>query len=133
MHEQAETKEWLELAEMDFRAAEYLLDMRPVPMEIICYHCEQAAEKLLKGSLVSFHKEPPRTHDLVQLCKLCCELDDRFRQLINSCIELTPYGVQVRYPAHLELDETDMENALRECKNIYEGVQQILHQDTSEK
>ena len=133
MRGQEEAKEWLELAEMDFHAAEYLLDMRPVPVEIICYHCEQAAEKMLKGSLVYFHKEPPRTHDLVQLCKLCCELDDRFHQLIDSCIELTPYGVQVRYPAHLELDETDMENALRECRAIYEGIEQILNQDAPEE
>ena len=39
--------EWFELADMDFSAAEYLLGMRPLPVEIICYHCEQAVEKLL--------------------------------------------------------------------------------------
>ena len=40
------SSEWLDLAEMDLGAAEYLLGMRPVPVEIICYHCEQAAEKI---------------------------------------------------------------------------------------
>lgn len=42
-------KEWLEFAAMDLDSAQFLLGMRPVPVEIICYHCEQAAEKLLKA------------------------------------------------------------------------------------
>lgn len=55
------SSEWLDMAEMDLNAAEYLLGMRPIPIEIICYHCEQAAEKLLKGALVRFDIEPPKT------------------------------------------------------------------------
>ena len=39
------SSEWLEFAKMDLGAAEYLLTMHPLPVEIICYHCEQAAEK----------------------------------------------------------------------------------------
>ena len=46
-------KEWLEFAAMDLDSAQFLLGMRPVPVEIICYHCEQAAEKLLKAVLVA--------------------------------------------------------------------------------
>ena len=53
-------------------------------------------------------------NDLIQLCKLCCEVDTRFEQLADSCIELTPYGVQVRYPSNLELDESDAVCALKE-------------------
>lgn len=110
--------EWTGMAEMDLTAAEYLLGMRPVPVEIICYHCEQAAEKFLKGVLVSLNIDPPKTHDLIRLCKLCCESDRQFEQLADSCVELTPYGVQVRYPSELELDESDMNCALRECRKI---------------
>ena len=125
------SSEWLEMANMDLNAAEFLLDMRPVPVEIICYHCQQAAEKLLKGVLVHFDAEPPKTHDLIQLCKLCCELDARFSLLEDACIELTPYGVQVRYPSDLELNESDMTAALRECKKVREFVQQLCLQDES--
>ena len=46
-------KEWLEFAAMDLDSAQFPLGMRPVPVEIICYHCEQAAEKLLKAVLVA--------------------------------------------------------------------------------
>lgn len=115
--------EWTDMAEMDLTAAEYLLGMHPVPVEIICYHCEQAAEKFLKGVLVSFNIEPPKTHDLIRLCKLCCEAAKSFEQLADACVELTPYGVQVRYPSDLELEENDMKCALRECGKIRDFVQ----------
>lgn len=127
MTDTGRSKEWLDLAAMDLGAAEHLLTMYPVPVEIICYHCEQAAEKSLKGILAAFHMEPPKTHDLVQLCKLCIEKDDRFAGLAGACIELTPYGVQVRYPSDLELDESDVACALRECRKVYALVQQIFH------
>ena len=126
------SSEWLDLAEMDLGAAEYLLGMRPVPVEIICYHCEQAAEKMLKGTLAQFGMEPPKTHDLIQLCKLCMEQDPQFEQLAYACVELTPDGVQVRDPSHLELDESDMNCALRECRKIRGFVLQRLDQQISQ-
>ena len=55
---------------MDLSAAEHLLTMRPLPVEIICYHCEQAAEKFLKATLVQFDREPPKTHDLTAVYKI---------------------------------------------------------------
>lgn len=60
------SSEWLDFAYMDLSAAEHLLTMRPLPVEIICYHCEQAAEKFLKATLVQFDREPPKTHDLTR-------------------------------------------------------------------
>ena len=47
-------------------------------------------------------------------------------ELADACVELTPYGVQVRYPSHMELDESDMNCALRECRKIREFVLQRL-------
>lgn len=52
------SSEWLEFAKMDLGAAEYLLTMHPLPVEIICYHCEQAAEKFLKAVLVLLSLRP---------------------------------------------------------------------------
>ena len=39
-------QEWLSLAEMDLQSAEYLKGMRPMPLEIICFHSQQAVEKI---------------------------------------------------------------------------------------
>lgn len=54
--------EWFEFAELDLKTAIYLLDMKPKPNEIICYHCQQSAEKFLKGYLVSEGEEIKKTH-----------------------------------------------------------------------
>ncbi|MCD4692773.1 MAG: HEPN domain-containing protein [Calditrichales bacterium] len=37
--------EWFEIANMDLSSASFLKNMQPVPIEIICYHCQQSAEK----------------------------------------------------------------------------------------
>ena len=113
------SSEWLDFAYMDLSAAEHLLTMRPLPVEIICYHCEQAAEKFLKATLVQFDREPPKTHDLIQLCKLCCEVDTRFEQL--------------RYPSNLELDESDAVCALKECRLVQDFVCQKLGYEPESK
>ena len=57
-------KEWLEYAEMDLSSAEFLLAMHPLPLAIICYHCQQSAEKCLKVLLALKNQVPSKTHDL---------------------------------------------------------------------
>lgn len=45
-------QEWINFAKMDFLTAKHLYEyMYPKPLEIICYHCQQSIEKLLKGVL----------------------------------------------------------------------------------
>jgi hypothetical protein len=36
--------EWFKMAEIDFDSANFLLAMKPIPFEIICYHCRQCKE-----------------------------------------------------------------------------------------
>jgi len=44
---------WFEYAENDFEAAKILsLQVKP-KLEIVCYHCQQCAEKMLKGYIAS--------------------------------------------------------------------------------
>lgn len=111
-------QEWQKLAEMDLRSAEHLLTMHPVPIEVICYHCQQSAEKNLKAYLVLNNQEPPRTHDLERLCELCQELSGEFKAIACICSDLTTYGTQPRYPMSFVLEEQDMRRALRGAKEI---------------
>lgn len=40
--------EWFRFANMDLTTAKFNFEnMHPAPLEIICYHCQQAAEKYL--------------------------------------------------------------------------------------
>lgn len=111
-------KEWLGFANQDFSSAKYLMGMRPTPLEIICYHCEQSSEKALKGYLIQNDIEPPRTHDLRLLCKMCSAIDNSFDEISQFCINLTPYGVQSRYPFEIDILESDMQKAVIEANHV---------------
>lgn len=95
--------EWFEFAKRDLESAKFLMNMHPRPIEIICYHCEQSAEKYLKGYLIKAGNKIERTHDLVLLNNKCKAIDKSFEIIEDECIELVPYGVQVRYPYQLDV------------------------------
>ena len=122
---------WLAYAKDDLRTADFLLSMKPTPREIICFHCQQAAEKALKSFLVLHDINPPKVHDVVFLCKLCSEIRDDFIQLVDACSELTEYGVQARYPYQLDLDDRDTENALKSAHEIFRFIADAVSQDGS--
>lgn len=119
-------KEWLDFAQKDLNSAKYLLGMRPIPLEIICYHCEQAAEKALKAYLIDKDIEPSRTHDLRLLCKTCTDFDENFSQISILCSNLTAFGVQPRYPFEIQVTENDVKVAITDADNVLEFVIQKL-------
>ena len=50
---QPEVQQWLAFAKMDMDTARHLYDtFYPKPLPIICYHCQQAAEKSIKAVIV---------------------------------------------------------------------------------
>jgi len=111
--------EWYLYADRDLSISEYLLSMHPKPIEVISFHCQQAAEKYLKGYLIyKGIEEPPKIHNLDTLCSMCTKFDDRFPQIIKACGVLTPYGVQPRYPTEILITENDMEKALEYARQI---------------
>ena len=120
------SREWLEYARRDWQAANHLTTAEPELYKIICYHCEQAIEKVLKGFLVFHEVDFPRTHDLVELCKLCINIDLRFHEIAEDCSELTGYGTQMRYPSGIEVDEAEMKEALGACGVIMDFVENSL-------
>ena len=119
-------KLWLEFAADDFAAANHMLTLYPLRLEIICYHCEQCAEKMLKGFLMANDVEPPKTHDLVELCKRCSVFNSAFNEMAETCARLTPYAVQVRYPAELGIEEGDMRKAIKDAEDIMSFISQML-------
>ncbi|MCL2300235.1 MAG: HEPN domain-containing protein [Firmicutes bacterium] len=106
--------EWISFADRNLGIASHLEKYyRPTPLEDICFNCQQAAEKYLKGYLVyAANSLPPKTHDLRELCVLCVQQDKRFAQLMKACGILNPYSVQPRYPRETYIDEALMQKAL---------------------
>lgn len=54
--QQEEYREWLAFAKTDYDSAEYLngAPFHLRPLNVICYHCQQAAEKAVKALIVYF-------------------------------------------------------------------------------
>lgn len=128
-----EAQEWQKLAGMDLSTAEYLKNMNPLPIEIICYHCQQSAEKYLKGYLIFCGMSPPRMHDLDELCKLCLKYSNTFKNIADQCSDLTAYGVQPRYPMELILEEEDMQQALDSAKAVKDFVLAIIQEKIAQE
>jgi len=60
-------RQWLAKAENDLLNADNNLQAESIPYDTVCFHCQQAAEKLLKAYLVDRGVQPPFTHDLLLL------------------------------------------------------------------
>jgi HEPN domain-containing protein len=125
-------KLWHDFANDDLISAKYLLGLHPLKLGIICYHCQQSAEKMLKGFLISKNIDPPRTHDLRLLRRTCGETADGFDDIEEACVRLTAYGVQPRYPMEIELTESDMRQALDDADHIMSFISQRLELSSDE-
>ena len=114
-----EVERWLEKARDDLGVAQHLDEVyRPKPVEIICFHCQQAGEKAIKAVILARGaQEIPRSHDLSLLLHL---LDGNIeKQLLAYADSLTRYTVDVCYPNDLHLED-------RDCRTALCAAQQIL-------
>ena len=95
-----EPSAWIRKAENDLLAVDNNLGAERVPFDVVCYHCQQAAEKYLKALLVSLGAQPPRTHDLLALLQesRTYSTTPPPDTIETACAILNPYGVEVRYP-----------------------------------
>ena len=92
---------WLRKAEHDLLNIENNLAAKDIPWDTVCFHAQQAAEKVLKAFLVSRGCDLSKTHDLVALLTRCVECDAGLTPLESDCRKLTSYGVAARYPDDL--------------------------------
>ncbi|MEI7726350.1 MAG: HEPN domain-containing protein [Bacteroidota bacterium] len=117
-----EWHKWIEYAENDFEAAKILSAQVKPKFEIICYHCQQCAEKMLKGYIALNNGKLQKIHDLVVLCETCATWDSDFEKIIGHCSDLTIYVSEVRYPNVLEIEHYHMQNAINDAVNIKDFV-----------
>jgi HEPN domain-containing protein len=76
---------WLPKADNDFLNVENNLSTERVPWDTVCFHAQQAAEKLLKAFLVHHGRPLLRTHDLIALLAACVEIDPGLALLEDDC------------------------------------------------
>jgi HEPN domain-containing protein len=97
-----ETQLWINKANEDFRTVEILLSVDDSPPAIICFHCQQSAEKYLKAFLVDNSIEFPRIHDLLEILeRIILPFDLSFSSIREPLENLMDYAVAPRYPDYL--------------------------------
>jgi HEPN domain-containing protein len=89
---------WLSKAAADLRVCDLLSTAGGDQLEAIAFHAQQAAEKALKAYLVWHQVEFPKTHDIQRLLELVAGYDQQLAHLLARAADLTPYGVEYRYP-----------------------------------
>jgi len=88
-------------AQEDIAVARLLINQEKRLHAAAVYHCQQAAEKMLKAWLTDREVIFPKTHDLELLVHLCCEAGAKFEGLNEAARELTPLVTEFRYPGEM--------------------------------
>lgn len=119
----SDTRAWLAKAAQDLRGAEHDFSATPPLLDDAVFHCQQAAEKSLKGFL-TWHDTPFRkTHSLEEVGEQCLGIDPSLKPIIDRAIPMTEYAWKFRYPG--ELDEPTLEEAqqaLEIARSVWDAV-----------
>ena len=71
--------------------------------------------------------EYPKTHDIERLLELCASIDPEVAVALASAAELTPYGVEYRYPGEYPpVSEEAAELSLATAQLVVGGVAKRL-------
>ena len=116
-------RQWLAKARNDLLNADNNLGSEQIPFDTVCFHGQQAAEKLLKSYLVGHGREYPISHDLLLILEKILPLNSEAENLRDSLSILMPYSVEIRYPDdwYMPAEEDD-----REARNAADKVMRWL-------
>jgi HEPN domain-containing protein len=90
------SREWFVKASEDIAATKLLIQGNITGSAL--FHCQQAAEKAIKGYLLFHGRQFPRTHDIVQLLKIAIHVSPVWSGWDEIGDALSEYAVEVRYP-----------------------------------
>lgn len=116
----AATRDWIEKAEADHLAAVDLAQRRKLPLhDMVCFHCQQSAEKYLKARLEEAGIHFPKTHDLEAILTLALTVELLWSALLPAARRLKPFGVLIRYPGN-DASKAQARRAITDAKAIRE-------------
>jgi HEPN domain-containing protein len=121
---------WLLKANRDLTAARWLVARDDPLWDTSLFHCQQAAEKAVKGYLVFKDKRFRKTHDVEDLVKMAEVFDEGFSEWHSAAKLVTPYAQAFRYPANVpEPDEGDFQQAEQAAAGLFAFVCSLLPEE----
>lgn len=115
------------MAQKDIRSTRILFD-HDADNEIVCFHCQQAIEKYLKGYLIFVKGELQEGHSLIKLCKKAMMQDKTFGELLKDMAFVNTYYIETRYPAvdPLLVSIEDVEECLRITDKVVSKIDKLV-------
>ena len=118
---------WLKKAQRDLMAAQRLATELP---DIAIYHCQQGAEKALKGFLILHDQDPGDTHNINTLFKAASAFRPEFTSALKEAGYLSQYNQTYRYPREATDDFNptlgELKKAYRIAQAVYMNVLQAM-------
>lgn len=121
-------KEWIRRAKSNLSRAR---QKRPkdVLWEDLCFDCQQAGEKAIKGLLLA-KKIPFRfVHDLAELLTAAENAGVFLPLEIRAATALTNYAVESRYPGPFDpVTEEEFKEALKMAEDVVQWVEKLINE-----
>ncbi len=116
-------QQWLQKARRDLMAAQKLGLELP---DIAIYHCQQGAEKALKGFLILHDQDPRDTHNINTLVKAASQFLPDLATTLREAGYLSQYNQTYRYPREATDDFNptagELNKAFRIALEVYNSV-----------
>lgn len=116
-------EDWFKMAKKDLQSAKILFE-HEADYGIVCFHCQQAAEKFLKGYLVKQTGMVQEGHSVVKLCRRAVQFEPEFKTFLKDCALLNIYYIETRYPAEDPL--VVLKEDTEECLKIVDSLIQFI-------
>jgi len=117
-----DVKEWIFEAQGDYDHSVWTAAdaKNPYAPKVVCFHCQQSAEKILKAYMIAKEGTRIKEHDPTILLKRCKSYSSDFDCLDIACSELSMFATKSRYPSKRKITELDMKAALEAASQILE-------------
>jgi HEPN domain-containing protein len=120
-------RSWLTKAQHDLGTARKLAADPDPYLDTAIYHCQQSAEKAVKGFLVFHSVRFSKTHDIEVLSGSAASIEPRFAAWLDIGERLTRYATRFRYPsAVMEPSREEFDRALSEAESFCAFVLSLL-------
>ena len=119
------TREWVKKAEQDRLLAGHASRSKVPLHDGVCFHCQQCAEKYLKGAMEELGLSVPKTHNLDQLLIALLPHHPPLRSVRRGLIFLTAFAVDPRYPGR-NASKRQAVAALRWVDRVCKPVRSLL-------
>ena len=133
MTDNERVRAWMAKASHDFKAVQRLCTGVDAPLDVAIYHCQQAAEKIVKGYLCHVGAPIEKTHDVERLIKLATVHEPAFANWLDEAEIITPYATRFRYPLDgvpMEPSRVEFDETLEATQRLYVFVLSMLPPET---